>query len=161
MLDTLRSWILALFTTALICGAVKALAPPGGLKKTVSAVCALAMMAAVLGILGDRTDLSVAKYAARYASDAGEIAQRAGEEVKNQTRFIIEERCEAYILDKAAALGAPLEGVSVTARWSGEGFWYPVSCVLTGAESRELAFAIEAELGILEENQTWRDANEG
>ncbi len=161
MVSRLGQWVLGLSCTALICGAIKSLAPGGWMKRAVEAVCAAAMVTAALGILGDLAELSVSRYAARYASDAGRIVEDAGEEAKRQTRFIIEERCEAYILDKAASLGAPLEGVSVTAEWSGEGFWYPARCVLTGRQSPELSRAIEAELGIPKEEQTWRDAGEG
>ena len=59
---------------------------------------------------------------------------------------------------RAAALGADLSSVDVTARWSDEGFWYPWSCTLTAAEySAALSESVEANLGIPAERQSWEE----
>jgi hypothetical protein len=62
-------------------------------------------------------------------------------------------------LDKADALGISAADAAVTARWSEEGFWYPwesqVSCPEGGRAA--LSEAIEAELGIPPERQSWEE----
>ena len=142
MLDALRNWIMAICGTALLWGVGMALVGEKG-RKTLGVIGGFATMAAMLSIAGDIDALGVGVYVDRYREEADE------------TRFIIEERCEAYILDKAGELNVELQDVSVTAKWSGEGFWYPHRCTLRGVESRELSRAIEAELGIAPENQIW------
>lgn len=160
-MDYLRRWILAIVGTALVCGAAKALTPEGGVKKAVAVAGGFAMMAAMLGILGDVDALGISRYTAMYSGQAQEYIDSAGEGVRTQTRFIIEDRCRAYILDKADELGADVSQVSVTARWSEEGFWYPFKASLYGERNDELAAAMERELGILKENQTWSGEDEG
>ncbi len=154
MLDTLRGWIMTITATALICAVANTLTPKNG-KKATGVVCAFAMMAAMLGIFGDVDAGGIGAYVDRYRAEADETVEAARERAKSETRFIIEKRCETYILDKAAALGVTLDGVSVTAKWSGEGFWYPDGCELRGDKSSELSALIEAELGISLDKQVW------
>lgn len=154
MLDTLRGWILAVTATALVCAVANALTPKNG-KKALGVVCAFAMMAAMLSLAGDVDELGIGMYVDRYRAEAQETVEQAQARAREETRFIIEERCEAYIWDKAAALGVTLTDVSVTAKWSDEGFWYPDGCELRGDESSELSTLIEAELGIGRNKQIW------
>lgn len=159
-MDSLGNWILALTATGLICGAVRALTPAGTVKKAVTAVCGFAMAAAMLSIVGDVDALGISRYAARYNEEARIYTDSALQGARAQTRFIIEERCEAYILDKAALLNVSLGGVEVTARWSDEGFWYPAAARLSGKRSPELSRILAAELGIPEEDQIWSESDE-
>lgn len=154
MLDILRNWILAICGTALLWGVGMALAGEKG-RKTLGVIGGFATMAAMLSVVGNIDALGVGVYVDRYREEADEIAGQAQRQAAAETRFIIEERCEAYIWDKAGQLDVALRDVTVTAKWSGEGFWYPCRCTLRGVESRELSRAIEAELGIPLENQTW------
>ncbi len=155
MLSALRSWLLAIVGTALVCALVRALAPEGMGKKVISAVCGFALLGALMGArlpsVGDPLeDLE------GFTREAEDFARRAQEEGRNQTRFIIEEKCEAYIWDKAAQLGLALTAVSVTAGWSAEGFWVPESCQIGAEPDAALAAAIASDLGIPRERQTWR-----
>ncbi len=159
-MDALRQWILTLAATGLICGAAKALSPGGTVKKAVDVVCGFAMLAAVLGIFGDVEALGLSRYAAKYGLEAETSADAAVDAARAQTRTIIEDRCEAYILDKARLLGLTPGDIEVTARWSEEGFWYPVEVRLKSREDPELAYVMESELGILRENQIWSAEDE-
>jgi hypothetical protein len=60
-------------------------------------------------------------------------------------------------LDKAQSLGAAVDGVTVTVRWSTEGVWYPVAVAVDGAYNAALAAAIEGELGVAAAAQSWRN----
>ncbi len=154
MLDALRRWVMAMAATGVVCAVARSLSPGKG-KRVVGAVCGFAVMAALLSIAGDVDALGIGMYAAGFSDEARATVEDAGERARSETRFIIEERCEAYILDKAASMGVSLRSVSVTAKWSDEGFWYPVKALLEGDESGELSRVIEAELGISRENQVW------
>ena len=86
-------------------------------------------------------------------------AARTGVEVKNRelVSAIIKEKCETYILDKAAELGLALTA-EVTV--GGEAVYpYPVSVQLTGTPNAEQKLQmqryIERELAIAKEEQTW------
>lgn len=155
MLSALRSWILGIVGAGVLCGVCRALAPEGGGKRVMGVVCGFVMMLAVMSILRGGEVPDIGKYVSRYTQEAGEITGYARREGAAQTRFIIEARLEAYILDKAAALGLELRDVQVTARWSEDGCWVPVECVLRGDESAELSRMIESELGIARSEQIW------
>ena len=71
-------------------------------------------------------------------------------------RTYIEERCQAYILSKAAQLGAPVTEARVTARWEEDDMvWYPWTVTLDCPRHAALAGLIEGELGIPAERQEW------
>ena len=57
-------------------------------------------------------------------------------------------------------MGVPLTGVHVAMRWSTEGVWLPETAELTGPYSAALARVIEAELGIPQAAQNWREHEE-
>ena len=130
MTDWIRNWIFSLAGTAMVCAAARRLTPEGRVKSVLRMVCAVAMAAAL--------------------TEEGETLRR------ELDRGIIEREMEAYILDKARALGAPIEGAHVLLRWSTEGVWLPESAELTGAYHPLLARIIEAELGIPRSAQVWR-----
>lgn len=155
-METFRDWILAVTGTALISSAAMALSPEGGAKRAVRFICGLAMMAALMSVAANLGGFGLKEYASRYTLEAEGYVEDAIDAGRRETRFIIERDCEAYILDKAAELGAEVRSVEVTAAWSDDGFWYPVSAVLEGDESDRLSRIIEADLGIGRSEQIWR-----
>lgn len=161
MTELLRSWILSLTGTALVCAAALRLTPEGRVKPVVRLVCGVCMAAALLApLLGtapvETYPLELARYRAQGAAIAGEgTAIRTGLD-----RDIIEREMEAYILDKARTMGAALTAVRVALRWSTEGVWLPESAELTGPYNAALARLIEAELGIPISAQNWREHEE-
>ena len=160
MTELLRSWILSLAGTALVCAAALRLTPEGRVKPVVRLLCGVCMAAALLsplvGTALDTYPLELARYRARGAAIAGEgTAIRAGLD-----RDIIERETEAYILDKARSMGVPLTAVRVALRWSAEGVWLPEGAELTGPYSAALARLIEAELGIPQTAQNWSEHEE-
>ena len=157
MAEWIRSWILSLTGTALVCAAALKLTPEGRVKAVLRTVCAVALAAALLSPLlhgGALPDYALEL--ARYRSAAQALTGDAAALGRELDRGIIEQRMEAYILDKASALGAALGGAQVSLRWSTEGVWVPESAELAGPYHAALAELLEAELGIPRQAQTWR-----
>ena len=156
MIELLRTWLLGMIGAALFCAVASELTPKGAVKRVQSVLCGVVMASALLLPLL-RMDLS--DYALNLAQSreaAAEVTQSAGEISGRLNRRSIEAQLEAYILDKAQTLGAAVNGVSVSARWSTEGVWVPVAVTVDGTYSAALADVIEAELGVPQAAQSWR-----
>ena len=147
----MREWILRLIGTAMIASAAVRLTPDGVYRKVTRLVCSLALISALLSI---REAIPLFK----ETLPDPVIPAISIEEARNETRFIIEKRLDEYIVERARALGLDLT-VSVTARWSDEGYWYPYSVRLEGeAESADrlrIGEYIARELMIPKERQEW------
>ena len=157
MEEWIREWVLSMTGTALVCAAALRLTPEGRVKGVLRTLCAVAMAAALLSPLlrgGALPDygLELARYRAAAAALTDE-GTALGQELD---RNIIEERMEAYILDKARGLAVPVSGAQVALRWSTEGIWVPESAELTGPYSETLSDLLASELGIPRRAQRWR-----
>lgn len=69
-----------------------------------------------------------------------------------------------YIGQNAEEIGAYISEVTVTAEWSIDGYWYPVSCEIrydsTDGQRAELETLIGTQLGISKDEQKWCKTNE-
>ena len=158
MTDWIRSWILSLTGTALICAAALRLTPESRVKPVVRLLCGVCMAAALFSPLaGDAVLADYPLELSRYRSAGQALTDGAAALRQELDRDIIERRMEAYILDKAQVLGLELRGADVSLRWSTEGVWLPASAELTGPYSEALARILESELGVPREKQHWRD----
>ncbi len=160
MTDWIREWIFSLTGTALVCAAAQRLTPEGRVKGVLRLVCAVAMAAALFSPLLDHALDAYPLELARYRARADALAEEGTALRRELDRGIIEREMEAYILDKADALGAEIGGAAVALRWSTEGVWLPESAQLTGRFHAGLSRAIEAELGIPRGAQVWRTDEE-
>lgn len=159
-MELISGWVRALVGAAVFCALAMALCPEGRVRRVLSFACGVVMAAVLLSPAAGLDSELLPRAMARY-SEAARARTQAGEASADRlSRSIIEGECETYILDKAAGLG--LEGceVSVTARWSDEGFWYPWECRLScsSGDRESLSRLIEAELGIASERQSWEAA---
>ncbi len=155
--DWIRNWILSLTGAALVCAAALRLTPEGRVKGVLRMLCAVTMAAALLSpFLRDSALPDYALELARYRAAAEALTGEGAALGQELDRGIIEQRMEAYILDKARSLGAPLTGARVTLRWSTEGIWLPDRAELTGTYSETLSRLLESERGIPRQAQTWR-----
>lgn len=159
MTELLRQWIIGLCAASVITACAQSIAPGGAVKKVLRLVCGLVLTLVLIGpfLEPDTEDyaFSLASYRARVAALTAEL----GETEKRLDRLYIEERCAAYILDEAHALG--LEGrVEVRAKWRDD-CWVPweVRLYMKAPEDtkRRLAACLEGELGIPEERQSWHE----
>ena len=163
-MEGVRTWLLAVTAAALLAAAAEQLAPEGAARRGVRLVCGLMLLAVMLRPLSGLLELSprdlfAEERAAAQASVRG--GTRAGEE---QLSELIARETGAYIVDKAAALGAECSA-RVTCGRTEEGLLLPVAAEVTGAltpaQREELARLMEEELGIPEENQTYQGGEDG
>ncbi len=160
MTELLRTWILGLTGAAIFCAAATLLTPEGRVKTVVRLLCGAVMASALLlPLLRLQTD-AYGLNLSRYRADALRTEGDAEKIRRSLDRRLIEENAEAYILDKAQALGADVQGASVMMEWSTEGFWVPAAAEICGAYCAPLSRLIEAELGIPVQAQSWGDADE-
>lgn len=164
MTEALQSWLHAVIYTGLICGIALVIAPHGRVKKALTILCGVAMCVAFISPLGGIDFESYSEAMAGFKIEAESFAADGESYSKNLNRTIIEDECEAYILDKAESLGAQLDEMEVLAVWSDEGYWYPAEVQIKGnfsqAQRERVSSYIEAELGISADKQQWSESNE-
>lgn len=160
----LHGYIQALISTALFCFLALALTPEGSVKKAVGIACSAAMIIAVISPIASIDLSDYSKTLAQHRVAAQEYAENGKQDSENLNRLYIQDKCRAYILDKAKNIGADVQNAIVTAQWSNDGFWYPVECEIqydcSENDRAKLAGYIEAELGISKENQKWCNTDE-
>lgn len=164
MSEFVHNYIQTLVYSAVFCFLALTLTPEGSGKKAVGIACAAAMMIAAISpvVSIDLSDYS--KTLTEYKLKAEEYTESGKTESENLNRLYIQDKCQAYILDKAKEMGADISEVTVTAEWSTDGFWYPVSCEIrygcTEQQRAELEALISAQLGISKDEQKWCKTNE-
>lgn len=161
MSGVLQSWLNAVIYTGIICGIALVITPDGRVKKALTIICGAAMCVALISPLADIDMSSYSEALAGFKLEAESFAEEGESYSKNLNRTIIEDECEAYILDKAKNLGVQLDEAEVLAVWSEEGYWYPSEVSIKGSFSQtqreRLGSFIEAELGISTDKQQWSE----
>lgn len=164
-METLRSWIIGLCAGALICGIVQAVVPKSGSGSAVRLACGFMTVALLIGPL---KSFDFEEYALRLGEIRAEGGQYASEAInggEEQLKSVIEDGCEAYILDKAAELGIANATAAVSAKITDGGTYpYPYSVELggeaEGEQKKKLSSYIEGELGVPAGRQYWSGEDE-
>jgi len=154
MMITLKNWLTAILAATLLLTVAEKLVPEGSLRKIASMTGGLILLIVLVQPL---TKLQLGRLQIDYDSYSASIEERQAElQAENEAELteLIVERTEAYILDKAAALGISCQ-VEVTTKTGEDGIPRPDSAVLSCGESAELAAYLENELGIPKERQVF------
>lgn len=151
-------WIRGLVAASVLTALSAQMIPRGPVKRIAEAVCGVMLVGILLDPLA-KPDGAVFSYAlSDYRRMAAELTQDMEAEEKQLLRTYIEQKCGAYILDEAAALGANELEVQVYAAWEKES-WIPREAHLKGtcseSQRSQLTGFMEAELGIPKERQFW------
>lgn len=156
-METLRTYLLGIVAAAMAVTAASALLREGSLRRAVRLAGSVVLILVVLGPLLRESLDAFGAYLAEIEME--EDALRSGIEVENTdilTRIICR-KTEAYILDKATAMGADVE-VAVTME-QGEHYPYPygvtVEGALTDAQRERLSEDMELSLAIPKERQVF------
>ena len=148
-------YVLSLIGAALIAGILQSFVKEGSCASVLKILCGLFLMVTALKPLKDLQIPTLEDWTASWNAEA-EAAVREGEErYAGEYGAVIRQRLEAYILDKAAALGA-----DVSARFTLDEQDLPRTVTLTGsctpAQKQALARVLAEDLGIPEERQIWQ-----
>ena len=159
----MRAFLLSVIGIALMELLLSACVGSESMKSMVHLLCGTAM--AVL-VLSRMIGFDYASYAAAINRTNGfqlwsaEFAAESGQQLN---RRLIEDRCRAYILDKAAGMDVLLSDAAVTLVWSTDGYWYPTAATLVSAaeqgKSEALERMLESDFGIPPDQVEWREAD--
>ena len=157
MMASIREYIVSVVAAAVLCGAVRSLLPGKGTAAALIRLVSGIFLAFVVVQPAVNIDLGSFPALMEDYSDAGALAASQGEDLAQEaSAAIIKSQTEAYILDKAEALGLALD-VEVTVS-AGE-LPIPASVRISGAvppyARAQLEAAIENDLGIPKEDQQW------
>lgn len=152
MMEGVRVWLMSILAVSLLCALAEALMPKGPVKGVGKLVCGLVLAAVVVSPVV-RLDLEGGR---QWLEDWNVGLEQREEELKKQVdeemKTIIEQEYEAYIVDKAAQLGAQCTA-RVECRQEGEGVYLPETVWISGSlapQQREaLSGALLEELGLL------------
>lgn len=153
-MESWKSYLYSIIVCAFLCSILLQILSDGKKKAMVrlisGTVLAIALLQPLSGIRPE--DLIHVPVQNRYDADAY-ITQ--GQQLARDTReSIIEELCEAYILDKAKALGG-----SITVEFSLDQNGSPVFAHICGDAAPDVQLALQeiltTDLGIPKENQQW------
>ena len=156
-MDGIREYLVQVTAAGLICGVVNMIV---GKKGTVAA--SVRVMSVILMTVTMASPLvklrltGISDFLRDIRFDGSLYAQQGSQVSKDAVSDIIKERSEAYILDKAAAIGADIR---VELALSRDPLPVPVSVTISGSVSpagkRRLQEMIRDDLGIPLEAQTW------
>ena len=153
MMAGLRGWLLALVAASLICALADALMPKGAVKRVGRLVCGLVLASASLSPLAGLDVESGQSWLERHLASVEFQRAELEEEVNSQMKVIIEQEYAAYIVDKAAQLGAACSARTECRRDGG--LYLPQRVEVTGAVppplQSELVQIIVRDLGVPEE----------
>jgi len=156
--EALREYLLSVVAASLLAAVLLSLTPRGAAQRTLRFLCGLLLLLTALGPLA-RLDLE--RLAASLSHARIEAEQTAREVETGSAELIaaiIKEQTEAYIWDKAEAIGALPRRVTAEIQ-TGEAGPYPCGVTIaarcTNGQKRRLAAWIERELAIAPERQEW------
>lgn len=158
MMEGIRNWLMAVISVSVLIAAAESLMPAGSVKKVGQFVCGLVLLCVLARPLGALRGESLTEWMEEYRM----TLERQEEELERQAgqteKAVIEEYCQAYILDKAEQFGITCR-VEIQCARQEEGLWLPRSVQLWGrfepeAQSR-LTELLERELGIAVSEQTY------
>lgn len=154
MIHQLGEYVVSLTAAAMISGILVSLLPEGNLRQVMRTACGVFLAVTALSPLGQAA-LPDLEGLVRDPLEAGQAAAAQGEAMADTERIsLIKLGLEAYLLDKAAAMG-----VEVTARVRLDPQGNPTGITVSGdvpdAQRRRLEAVIAEDLGIPKEAQQW------
>ena len=152
----MRAYILSVTAAALLAAIAQVLAGDRTMGKLVKLVSGLFLAVTVLSPVVELELPDPAGWLEDHLEEGRAAAEAGQTKAKEYAGDIISAELEAYILDKAAALGGEV-AVEICLDDSGLPERVQVSGALTPAQRAELSRIMAEELGIGEEAQIWTD----
>ena len=152
MMEHVRQWLSSIVVVSLLLSVVQSLVPKGSLRRVASFLSGLVLLAVLLEPL-PKLDLEGLELRG-LQEETEKVRRQLEAEQETALKAGIAEQTEAYISDKAAALGLTVQA-RVETRTGEDGVPLPWSADLEGGYAEEQAQWIEAELDIPRERQVW------
>lgn len=153
-MEAWKGYILDILVVSITASIFLQILPDSGKKELLHLLCGILLTVVILMPLSDirlNDFLDLSQYLPESSDD---LLKRGTETAENVKRQYITDRCEAYILDKAKALGAeilPIVQVDKT--------FLPVYAEIRGDPEPQVQKQLEQmlvlDLGITKENQRW------
>lgn len=155
-MDSLREYVISIIVITLICSVLEGILQNSAVKKTVKTMCGLVLTLTVASPLWN-FDLSFPDAFSTTHMGEVEAAVKEGESMSSDALCtVITQKTEAYIQDKANALGAD---ISAKVGLSKDDPPVPQHVVISGQitqqERHQLQMILQTQLGITEENIEW------
>ncbi len=154
----MKTYLISLTAAAMLAAVLRRLAPEGGAGGCGRLGAGLLVLVTALSPLGEADPVGAAERIAAESFYDPLTAEDFAAETNRQLSALISGEAEAYILDKAGALGLSLTAEVACSAESGVPV--PFSAVLTGswneAEKARLTEIIAGDLGIPADRQEWR-----
>lgn len=153
----LRQWLLGVVACATLVSAAGQICPEGALRKIARLTGGLLLLLAMLRPLGALRPAESLPDADGYREEVARLERELSAERENALRHGIASELEAYIEDKAGALGAEVRAEAELETRGGVPL--PKRVTLRGAYSEALSAFLASELGIAKEKQIWIESN--
>ena len=148
MMEHVRQWLSSIVVVSLLLSVVQSLVPKGSLRRVASFLSGLVLLEPL-----PKLDLEGLELRG-LQEETEKVRRQLEAEQETALKAGIAEQTEAYISDKAAALGLTVQA-RVETRTGEDGVPLPWSADMEGGYAEELAQWIEAELDIPRERQVW------
>ncbi len=149
-------YIFSVSATALICGIITNLMKNSSGARPLKIVCNLILLTAVLSPVANLGKYTMSEFSFASLPDGACLIEEGALASRNEAADIIKRQCEAYILDKAAAMGL---SVTVEVTLSSDDPPVPVCVEIIGGVSPYLKLRLEEmiqeDLNVAKENQLW------
>lgn len=162
MIEGVRLWLLSILTVSLVCALADAMMPAGAVKKVGRLVCGLVLAAVVLTPVVTLDLEEGRQWLESYGMEMDEQEEKLKKQVSEEMKIIIQQDYEAYIVDKAAHLGAECTAKVECSEEDGvclpERAW--ISGTLSPEVREELTRILQEELGLSPEALSYTDGEE-
>ena len=152
-MDTIKEYLLSVTAAALICGIVNSLSGKGTTAKILQLLSGLFLAAVVIKPVVEMKLDNVYTFTDNLVVSSDLVVAQGESLAAEEMKRIIKEKTEAYILDKAKALGAEIT-VEITLQ-----DYTPIGVTIEGNVSpyakKNLSASITQELDIPPEEQVW------
>ena len=152
MMEHVRQWLSSIVVVSLLLSVVQSLVPKGSLRRVASFLSGLVLLAVLLEPL-PKQDLEGLELRG-LQEETEKVRRQLEAEQETALKAGIAEQTEAYISDKAAALGLTVQA-RVETRTGEDGVPLPWSADMEGGYAEPTVEQIAQELGIPRERQDW------
>ena len=160
MMGAVGHWLRAIIAVSLLCAVADALMPPGAVRRAGKLVCGLVLLGTVLSPVAGLDAESGQRWLDGYLSGLDSREEELEKTVNGHMKGIIEQRCAAYIVDKAEEMGIICQA-EVTFAYDEDGTPYPWEIAAWGTWTQEgrdrLSAVLEQELGVPASRQYYRE----